>query len=53
MSSAFGHAEAELAIPVDPALRGAVFCGQAAVLDPQGILGVALSQGLRLVVGDG
>ena len=45
-------AAVSLAIPADPALRGAAFSGQAVVLDAAGMAGgLALSNGRRAVVG--
>jgi hypothetical protein len=48
-----GFAEApRVAIPIDIALRGVTLHAQALVVDPQAVLGLAFSAGLRLVLGD-
>jgi hypothetical protein len=48
-----GFASARLSIPLDPSLRGGAVYAQSFVLDPLGsFAGLALSAGLRLVLGD-
>lgn len=51
-TNAHGCATAALTVPDHAAWRGLDFYAQAAVLDPGAPFGVALSQGLRLSVGD-
>ncbi len=47
-----GAAEVLVPVPDNGALRGLQLVGQAVQLDPHSAIGLALSSGLRLVVGD-
>ncbi len=51
-SSVFGTATARFLVPEAPGLRGLTLFAQGAVLDPGTPLGVGLSGGLRLVLGE-
>jgi hypothetical protein len=51
-ANAAGFASVKLSIPFDPSLRGNIYA-QGAVVDPVGpVAGLALSNGLRLAIGD-
>lgn len=46
-----GHVAAPLVLPANPAITGLSIHGQAAVLDPGAVQGIALTPGLRIVIG--
>jgi hypothetical protein len=51
-TNASGFASARFAIPPDPVLRGGAAYAQSLVFDPVAFAGIALSAGLKLVLGD-
>lgn len=46
-----GHLAVPLVLPANPSITGLSLYGQAAVLDPSAVQGIALTPGLRIVIG--